>query len=76
MRWAGNVAYMREKRNACIVLVGNQEGKQSLRKARPRLENNIKMDFREIERGDMDSEKELVEGSYELGNEPSGFIKY
>jgi hypothetical protein len=54
MRWAGNVAYMRENWNAYIVLVGNQEGKQSLGRPRSRLENNIKTDLREIERAGMD----------------------
>jgi hypothetical protein len=28
MRWAGHVARMGEKRNACRVLVGNSEGKK------------------------------------------------
>jgi hypothetical protein len=41
-------------------------------------EDNIKMDLREIERGDVDcSDSGLgpVEGSCEHGNEPSGSIK-
>jgi hypothetical protein len=36
---------MGEKRNAYIILVGKPEGKRSLRRARHRCEDNIKMDL-------------------------------
>jgi hypothetical protein len=29
MKWAGHVARMREKRNACKILVGKREGKET-----------------------------------------------
>jgi hypothetical protein len=47
-RRAGHVAHMRERRNACRVLVGKPKGKRPLRRPRHRWEDNIKMDFREI----------------------------
>jgi hypothetical protein len=43
-----------EKRNAYRVLVGKPEGKIPLGRPRHRWEDNIKMDFREIEWGGMD----------------------
>jgi hypothetical protein len=45
---------MREKRKACRVLMGKQEGKKPLGKSTSRWENNIKMDLKEIEWGCMD----------------------
>jgi hypothetical protein len=36
MRWAGHVAYMRELRNACSILVGKPGGKRPLRRPRRR----------------------------------------
>jgi hypothetical protein len=48
MRWAGHVARMEEKRNACRILVGNPEGKRQLGRPRRRWVYNIKMDSREI----------------------------
>jgi hypothetical protein len=50
MRWAGHVARMGEKRNACTILVGKPEGKRHRR----RWEDNIKMDLREKGWGGMD----------------------
>jgi hypothetical protein len=50
MRWAGHVARMGEKRNACRILVGKPEGKRP----RCRWEDNIKMSLREIGWGGMD----------------------
>jgi len=49
MRWAGHVARMREGRGVCRVLVGKLEGKRPLERPRRRWEDNIKMDFREVE---------------------------
>jgi hypothetical protein len=40
-----HVAHMREKRNACRVLVGNHEGKILRIRLKCRLEDNIKMDL-------------------------------
>jgi hypothetical protein len=43
-----------EKRNACSLLVGGQEGKRPLRRSRYRWVDNIKIDLGEIGRGDVD----------------------
>jgi hypothetical protein len=48
MRWEGHVARTREKRIACMLLVGRSEGKRPLGRPRLRWAYNIKMDFREI----------------------------
>jgi hypothetical protein len=48
MRWAGHVARMGEKRNACRLLVGKPEGKRPLGRPRRRWVNNIRMDLREV----------------------------
>jgi hypothetical protein len=48
MRWAGHVARMEEKRNACRILVGKPEGKRPLGRPRRRWVDNIKMDLRGI----------------------------
>jgi hypothetical protein len=40
---------MREKRNACRILVGKPEGKRTLEWPRRRWVDNIKMDLREID---------------------------
>jgi hypothetical protein len=54
MRRAGHVARMGSKRNVCRILVGKPEGKVSLRRARCRWVNNIKMDLRETGWGGTD----------------------
>jgi hypothetical protein len=46
MRWAGQVTRMREKGNACTVLLGKHE--ETTRKTTHRWEDNIKLDIREI----------------------------
>ncbi|KAJ4447002.1 hypothetical protein ANN_08990 [Periplaneta americana] len=48
LRWAGHVARMGESRNAYRVLVGRPEGKRPLGRPRRRLEDNIKVDLREV----------------------------
>jgi hypothetical protein len=48
MGWAGLVARMGEKRNACRVLVGTPEGERPLGRPRRRWVDNIKMDLRDI----------------------------
>jgi hypothetical protein len=45
---------MEEKRNAYRILVGKPEGKRPLGRPRPKWEDNIRMDLREIVWGDMD----------------------
>jgi hypothetical protein len=45
MRWAGHVARMGAKRNACRILVGKLEGKK---RSHCRWVDNIKIDLREI----------------------------
>jgi hypothetical protein len=54
MRWAGHVARIGEKRNACRILVGKPEGKRPLGRPRPRWVDNIRMDLREIGWDDVD----------------------
>jgi hypothetical protein len=48
MTWAGHVARIGEKLNACRILVGKAEGKRPLGRTRRRWVYNIKMDLREI----------------------------
>jgi hypothetical protein len=48
MRWAGLVARMGERGGVYRVLTGRPEGKRPLGRPRRRLEDNIKMDLREI----------------------------
>jgi hypothetical protein len=48
MRWAGHVARMGEGRGVCRVLVGRPERKRSVGRPRPRWEQNIDTDLREI----------------------------
>jgi hypothetical protein len=45
MRWAGNVARMGPKMNACRTLMGKPEGKRPLGRPRRRWVNNIKIDL-------------------------------
>jgi hypothetical protein len=54
MSWAGYVAYLRVKRNACRVLVGEPEGTRPLGRPRHRREDDIKLDHREIGWSGMD----------------------
>jgi hypothetical protein len=49
MRWAGHVARMGEGRGVYRVLVGRPEGKRPLRRPRRWWEDNIMMEFRQIE---------------------------
>ena len=51
MRWTGHVARMGEGRVVHRVLVGKPEGKSALWRPRRRLEENIKMNLREVGRG-------------------------
>ena len=50
LTWAGHIARMEQSRNAYRVLVGKSEGKRPRPIGRPRcrLEDNIKMDLREL----------------------------
>jgi hypothetical protein len=43
MIWAGHVARMGEKRNACRISVGNPEGKRTLGRPRRRGVDNINL---------------------------------
>jgi hypothetical protein len=54
MRWAGHVARMGEGRDMYRVLVGKAEGKRPLGRHRPRWENNIGVDLREVGCGCVD----------------------
>jgi hypothetical protein len=78
MRWAGHVARMGEKKNACMILVGKSEGKRPRGRLRYRRVDNIKVDLREIGWDGMDwidLAQGSVEGSCEHSTEPSGSIK-
>jgi hypothetical protein len=44
MRWAGHVARMGERSGVHRIMVGTPEGKRSLGRPRPRLEDNIKLE--------------------------------
>jgi hypothetical protein len=46
MRWAGRVAQMGEKRDACRILVEKAEGKRPLGGLRCRWVDNIKINLR------------------------------
>jgi len=52
MRWVGHVERMGEGRGVHRVLVGKPEGKRPLGRPRRRWEDNIKMDLREVGRGE------------------------
>ena len=49
LKWSGNVARMRESRGAYSVSVGNLEERRPLARLRRRLEDNIKIDLREVD---------------------------
>jgi hypothetical protein len=53
IRWVGHVARKREMINV-YIFVGKPKGKRPLRRPRSRREDNIKMDFRDIEFGGVD----------------------
>lgn len=40
--------YVKEKRNACRALLGKPQGKRPVERTRHSLEDNIKMDMRDI----------------------------
>jgi hypothetical protein len=48
MRWAGHVALMREARKVYKILVRKHGGKRPLGRSRCRLEDEIRIDLREI----------------------------
>jgi len=54
MRWAGHVAGTGEMRGIYRDLMGKPEGKRPLGRPRRILEDNIKMDLREVGCGSMD----------------------
>jgi len=54
IRWAGNVARMREERGVYRVLVGKPEGKRPLVRPRRRRVDNIRMDLQDVGCGYMD----------------------
>jgi hypothetical protein len=51
MGWAGHLARMGEGRGTYRILVGRPEGRRPLGRPRRRWEDNIKMDFQEVEWG-------------------------
>jgi len=54
MRWAGHIALMGDRKSAYMVSVVRPDGKKPLARPISRWENNIKMDFQEVEWGGMD----------------------
>jgi hypothetical protein len=52
LRWAGNIASMRERKVTYRVLVGEPQGRRPLGRLRRRWEDNIKIDFREVRLGE------------------------
>ena len=48
LRWAGHVARLEEGRNAFNILTSTPAGKRPLGSPRRRLEDNIRMDLKEI----------------------------
>jgi hypothetical protein len=54
MRWEVHVARMGEMRRVYNILVGRPEGRRPVGRPRRRWEDNIEMDLREIEFGDVD----------------------
>jgi hypothetical protein len=48
MRWAGHVARMGEKMNACRLLVGKPEGRRPLGRPRRRWVDNIRIYLGEV----------------------------
>jgi hypothetical protein len=54
MRWAGNVARMREKRNVYMLLVEKPKGKRQLGRPRRRWMDNIRLDLGEVGWGGVD----------------------
>jgi hypothetical protein len=79
MRGAGHVARMGKMGNACNVFVGKPERKGPLRRRRCRLEDNIRMDIREVGWKGVDWMHVSVQGPVmdccNRGNELSDFIK-
>jgi len=49
MKWAGYVAFIKERRGVYRFLVGKPEGKSPLRRHRRRREDKINMDLRGVE---------------------------
>jgi hypothetical protein len=47
MRWVGHVARIKEKMNACGIMMGKPEGKRPPRRRRHGWVNNIEMDLEE-----------------------------
>jgi hypothetical protein len=70
---------MGDRRGAYRVLVGKPEGHRSLGRSRHRYEDSIKMDFREVGWGGMDSiDLAQDRDRWQAGkcsNKPSGSIK-
>jgi mannose/fructose-specific phosphotransferase system component IIA len=46
--WVGHGTRTEEMRNTYNILVGKPEGKRTLRRSKPRWEDNIRLDHREI----------------------------
>jgi len=54
MRWAGHVARMRGRKSAYMVSVVRPDRKKPLARYVSRWEDNIKVDFQEVDWGGMD----------------------
>jgi hypothetical protein len=69
-----HVARLWERRGSDKVLLGKPEGTRPLGRPRRRREDNIKMDFQEVECWGLDGIE--LAGACECGNKPSGTIKH
>jgi hypothetical protein len=58
MGWTRYIARMGEKTNECRILMGKPERRRPLGRPRHRLEDNIKMNFRERKFGGMAQDRE------------------
>jgi hypothetical protein len=75
LRWAGNVAYIEERRDTYWVLVGKPQGWRPFGRPRRRWEDNINNASSRSVMGDMDwidlaQDRGQVADSCECGNEP------
>jgi hypothetical protein len=80
MRWVGHVACRGEGRGVYRVLVRRPKGKRPVGRPRCRWEDNIKLDFREIEINganwvQLAQDRVQWQAFCEHSDEPSGSIK-
>jgi hypothetical protein len=62
VRWEGHVARMWERRGAYRDLEGKPEGRRPLERPRLKWKDNIKMDFQEVEWGEIGLDQDRGRG--------------